>query len=402
MTGTNTGGEVVDDDILMITAKGFVKPEGMLEAERAKEADLADATASWVKAGPINQTEIQVNADELAAINSGKEGIYDLTFSITKEDLEQKPHTASVTVKVVVTGDQTVVDPTNTIVITANGFTVSQDELQTFMPVTKANAKAYIIATGKEIPVSADTTQLGTIRGAGKEGGIFDLGFFAQNDDNRAEITVKAAVEGSHIVIVPDGEQHIVLKAKGFSLTQSEKNLTRDQAITKADAEAYVLETKESLKTQIKVPKDSNEGANNLETIADAPKEGGIYDLTFSVTRNAVTASKTVKVAVEGDQTGVTPPDPDEPGENFTLAITADNVLMTQTEANNLTDHAALIAKTGARAFVLETGESVTDISIDETLFRQIKNTGLEGGVYKLTLTAKKGTKTAETTVTVV
>ena len=389
--GTATGGGEGENDILVITANGFVKQEAVLDAESAKTN--SKVAAKWLKSNQsVDAGKIAVS--DLTEINSGKEGIYDLTFTVTDTDEAGAEVTADVTVKVVVTGDQTGTDETGTIAITADGFNISQTDakaLDSAKAAEKANAKAYVIATGEALDVEAKAADLDAINAVTREGGIFDLTFTAAHEGKDAETEVKVVVEGDQTVIDPtdpDEEDKLAITAHGFTLENADaKALTEEAAKEKAEVKAVLIKSG---------TKAEDITVTGVEAINDAGTDGGIYELTFKATHGKQEASVTVNVVVKGSQTIIDPTDPDEKDK---LAITAHGFTLENEEAKALTKETAK-ANADVKALLTKSGTEVTDITVTGEV--AIMNAGTDGGIYDLTFTAVHGEQKASVTVNVV
>ncbi|MFR5602062.1 MAG: N-acetylmuramoyl-L-alanine amidase family protein, partial [Lachnospiraceae bacterium] len=391
-----------DAETLAITADGFVKKSDPLTADEAKT--LSKVKAWYVESNTeISEDKITVDAAELAAINLNKEGIYDLTFTVTVDGKEAgTKRTASVTVNVVVEGDQTVIDPDptdppdpdgETLVITGHNFTVKNEEAKNLTEAqakAKAEIEAMLVESGTEI-TDITVEGLDALRQAGEGGGIYELIFTATYKDQKASITVTAVVEGSQTEVDPPVDptdpdaETLLVTAQGF--VKPEGTLTETQAIDLANVKVWYLESMtEITDAQIQV------NADQLAQI-NAGKEG-VYDLTFTVTKDGQTAEVTVKVAIAGEGTVVVP-DPDDPNGEI-LVLQAHNF----EKGREQITAALAIQKAGANAWLLRSGKRLDDqILVNADQLAQINEN--RKSRYDLTFTVSYEAMKAETTVTV-
>jgi hypothetical protein len=130
-------------------------------------------------------------------------------------------------------------------------------------------------------------------------------------------------------------------------------------------------------------------------TPSASPKE--CSDLVYTAKEQDVEITSTVKVVVKGTSTPEPVPTPD--GDK--LAITAKGFTLENNEASSLSDTTA-ITKSGVQAFLVTTGTSVSDITVDMAQLTAIQNANKGGGVYDLTFTAEDQGTTISTTVKVV
>jgi hypothetical protein len=315
-------------------------------------------------------------------------------------------------------------DSSESVVISAKGFTLEHDEA-TALSEAEANSKAYTIAYGitydedgiitdiQDITskITIDATQLSNIQNASTAGGIFDLTFSVTNGTNSVSIEVPVLVNPKYM----KETNNIVLGAEGFSL-KNEDAASLDEATAvlsnygNTSAYKYVYDTNGNLIGYSDITSKIAVDVKELEAINNAPAEGGIYDLTFYVTDTVMidgeeveaTVEKTVKVMVEGT---TTPPIIELPdGDN--LAITAKDFTVENEDAAGV-DKSTAIALSEAQAWLLKKGTQV-DVSVDEEMLKEIQNAPAKGGVYDLTffatytpLTRAEEAYTIETTIKV-
>ncbi|MDF9837046.1 MULTISPECIES: SdrD B-like domain-containing protein [unclassified Breznakia] len=414
------GAEEDPSKTLNIDATGFV-----LENKDAKDLDTAKSitngkAVAYVKTfdSEGNHTgyeeitnDITVDADELEAIQKAPKqgGIYDLTYTVENDGKE-----VSKTVKVVVKGVTTVIeeiDDDESLALTAEGFTIKYENASSLTEadaITLGSAEAWLVEAGTEVTdIKVDSTQLDAIKKAGENGGIFDLTYTATYDDGAgnvytAEVSVKVVVEGKGTPTpepTPDGDE-LAITAHGFILENEDAaELDAAKAIVNGEALSWLINSKEEIKA-ITVDEDQ------LKAIQKAPKEGGVYDLTYTATYddgegNVSTVSSTVKVLVK--------PVTYTEDSDVNVIIDASGFVQTYDEAKAL-DDAKAIANGEAIAYsvtydengVMIDAEVITDdIKVDATELGKINNTPEKGGIFDLTYSVSDGTNSATTTVQV-
>ncbi|MFR5601990.1 MAG: InlB B-repeat-containing protein [Lachnospiraceae bacterium] len=375
---------VVDStNTIVITAHGFALQQSDLTGFDANQAKTKSGVVAYnIKTGKT--VGVNVDAAQISTIkNTDEKGAkHGLTFTADTADNLPK-----ITVPVIVAGSEITVKPDSDIAIFAHGFLLEALEaadLDANGAIVKADAKAYVISTGADITnlTVSDLTKVNEA-GTNGQGGIFDITFTVNAAGKQVTKTVKAVVKGSQVVI----DSTIAIYAHGFSLTQDEKG--NFDPIDKAEAEAYVIETGE----QVTPTADSDQ----MTAINDAPEKGGIYDLTFTAEYDGKTVGTTVKVAVEGDQTGITP-DPSD----IHVALSADHVLLTVAEARTIAEN-DLVSKANPEAYVVETKTKLEQnaISVKPEDLDAIHNVSDAGDVLDLTLTATDSDSQKTATVTV-
>lgn len=382
--------ETEDNDRLAISAHGFVLENKDAKFLTENKAKTNSEVYAWLVKAQEEVTDITVDAKQLKAIQTApvKGGVYDLTLTGQSGVIKN-----AITIKVFVKPAGSVTDSSDTYTIDANGFVISYEDSKN-IDDTKAkqmsSSIAYkvirdtsgvilnIVEVSNEIIV--DQTQLSDINNASTSGGIFALGLSVGDQNNVVSIEVP-------VLIVPKWSQssgEITIGAEGFVLENADARLlTESLSLNKANAKAYKIMqdadgnviSLEDLTSSIKV----NE--TELKAIQGATQNGGVYDLTYSVSdQKGVTVSKTVKVIVKGTHTPV----PD--GESDQLAMTASDFTIENTEASGLTVE-KVIEKSKAEAWLIKEG-SLVEVFVDEKELTEIQKTTSKGGVYPLTLRA--------------
>ncbi|MDQ0361384.1 beta strand repeat-containing protein [Breznakia pachnodae] len=418
-TNGKTGSKTVDVLILSDNAKQYDKLTIDAQGFTVKNADAKDLTETIVKSsthagvvayqktvdesdnvtGYTNITsDVTIKASQLREIQDApiSGGIYDLTFTIEKDD-----KTVSITVKVVVEGTTTPEpEPTpdgDELAISATSFVLENSEaaLQNDVSViTKGNATAVLVKAGNEISnITVDSTQLAAIKSVNEGGGIFDLTYTAEDQGITISTTVKVIVKG--IVTpepkpTPDGDK-LAITANGFIIENADaSSLSTTDAKTNSNVVAYLINAKTNI-TDITVD------TAQLDAIKAAPEQGGFYELTFTAKDQGVTNSTTVMVIVRGTST----PDPIPTPDGDKLAITAEGFRIKNVDAAKLTSVAA-ITKGNALSTLVKSGKPITDITVDGTQLAVIQAAPEGGGIYDLTYTARDQGKTITTTIKVV
>ncbi|MDQ0362154.1 immunoglobulin-like domain-containing protein [Breznakia pachnodae] len=187
---------------------------------------------------------------------------------------------------------------------------------------------------------------------------------------------------------ITDGD--LSISASNFSLTQAQlSSLTTSKAKEYANAVAYEFE-KENGNTVNTEDITDTITTVGLSDIKEAGSEGGIFTLTFKATGNSGVITKDVIVVVEGDNYVV---------ENG-IVITANDFVVANADAEHL-DNADVIARSGAQAFYLESGNAVA-ITATASELDTIKAVGLDGeDGLPLTFTAEDSGNTATISVNV-
>ncbi|MDQ0360684.1 beta strand repeat-containing protein [Breznakia pachnodae] len=371
-----------DGDTLSISAKGFTLENADASKLTSSSAVTnADAQAWLVNAG-VSITDIKVDATQLTAIQKAPAGggIYNLTYTA-----EDQGVSISTTVKVVVKGTNTPdPEPTpdgDTLAISASGFTIENTDalaLNEADAIIKGNATAVLVDAGTAVTnITVTTSELDAINAVGKDGGIYDLTYTAQDQGVEISTTVKVVVRGTNTPDpkpTPDGDE-LSISAKGFTLENADAApLSEADAITLGKAKAYLLKSGNEV-TNITVDK------TELTAIQSVSEAGGIYDLTYTAEDQGVTISTTVKVVVKGTAT----PDP-EPTPDGQLVFTAKGFVLTNDAAKTI-DEAGVITESKAVSMILETGEEVGTITVKADDLATINGIGEAGGVVPTTLT---------------
>ena len=382
------------EDTLVIRANGFIVENNEAASLSANDVIIkSQAKALLLNAKtPVNVT--LKTTSQLTAIKNAtsKGGIYDVTLTATKDDMN-----VELTIKVVVKGTGITIEPqeNDTLALNANSFVLNlmQSALITKdSAIEHANAQAYLVETNATVNVDVDLQQLNTIRSTTITGGIYDLTFNATQEDMNASKSVKVVVTGlttPEPKPTPDGDK-LAITAQNFSINYADiASLSKAQVVSKASAQAWLIEAKMPISVNIK-----DADFNTLKAINS---EGGIVDVTFSATSQGVTIETTIKVTIIGSNT----PDPKPTPENDKLAISAKGFVLENTDAKNLNATSA-ISKAQAKAYLLESKEEVTVTIPNQAQLDSIKNTNSEGGIYNLTFSATAQSTTNTSTVLVV
>jgi LPXTG-motif cell wall-anchored protein len=405
VTGTHVSADTEDGKTLVLKAEGFTKARDIL-ATPGNAILMGHAEALYTENGePVDPKYISVDQEQLDAINAaGPEGgIFRLTYTVT----DPEGRTASVTVDVVVPGTQTAEDRTGKkdLAITAHGFTTTVDaaiELTDDAVKELSEVKALIVQTGVPVEnIAVDQDQLNAIRNAGPQGGIFDLTYTATDSEGHtASVTVKVAVTGTQTSgttptgNVPDPENpekaDVALTAHGFTKDRS-ITATPGNAIDFADAEAWYIQT------GIKIDKDKiTADQDQLDQINSAGPEGGIFDLTFTVTTaDGTRTGVTVKVTVPGASTPV----PDKT-ENDPVTITAKPFTMPYDNAVRTTPE-ELIENGRVEGYLQKSGINIIDgnVTVDPQSLKAVRDVGENGGIVPVTYHVTKDGRTYDVTV---
>ncbi len=279
------------------------------------------------------------------------------------------------------------------LVITGNGFTISNDEKATLTVddiVKNSGSEAWNVVTGEILEPTISEEDLKKIQDVGPDGGIVSVTLTAKDTDGKeVEREILIVVEGtttdSNEDDAVESETTLGLEADGFILDHSQAgNYDPQEAITNGNANGYVIETSKEL---VVTPNQED-----IDNIKNAPSTGGIYDQRYTITEDGKTVEVTVKVIVEGED--VASKTYDEAG--LSLSIVAKDFTIENAEAASLDEELAKLTSE-VDAAVKETSEEITNITANPDQLKKIQNAGPDGGVFDLTYTATYVTKTGET-----
>ncbi|MFV0393195.1 MAG: hypothetical protein ACK5LC_02180, partial [Coprobacillaceae bacterium] len=215
--------------------------------------------------------------------------------------------------------------------------------------------------------------------------GVYEVTYTATNIEGRTtDKTIQVLITPKDIEVDPTNT--IQLYAEGFILENIEaKDLTEAVALLKGKASSYFT-TRDEQDVVIEYSNITNMiimDQRQLEEIQKAPTIGGIYDLTYTVTKDGYSVTKVVKVVVLGDTTP--PPIPTPDGDS--LAITAKDITLTQKEAKAFASDEAMYLSE-VQAWLINAGIKVTNINVNQEQLLPIQSVGIGGGVFDLTFTA--------------
>ncbi|MFV0394508.1 MAG: hypothetical protein ACK5LC_08940, partial [Coprobacillaceae bacterium] len=285
-----------------------------------------------------------------------KIGVYKVKYTATNPDGKISEKTVPVTIE----PKGTITEPTHSLFIYANSFTIEQTEAinltdEIVKDSTHGNAFAYkldkdeegvtIDATDLTNQVTVNTEQLNKIKNAPTTGGIYELTFDIQNGNLSVSKVITVVVKGEKTpppVITPDGNE-LSITANDFSLSYQEaKSLDETNAINKAEVKVVLLNQEETkTRTMLLTKVDTTQ----LYTINQADVNGGIYSLTFTgvyidTDGNETTISTTVQVEVYGSD------EVEAPG------TTGANTIATNDTSKTLWGYVAMIFITGSYIYL--------------------------------------------------
>ncbi len=396
--GTQTDITVGSDITLAITAQGF-----SMENEEAKKLSVSGSIMQSYVQSIIVETgdkveDISVDAKQLEAINKAPKegGIYPLTFTSTTVDGEGSEIAVSATINVVVEGSYTPVSPSNpgsdTIALTAEGFTLTGEQADVYdeeAALKNSKALGIVVESGEQLVVTPNVADIETINNAPITGGIYTQEYTVTKGEVTLTTKVIVVVEGNQTQITPADGITLVITGVGFTIeNEAATTLDSGKAIANGKVISYIVENGS-------VIKDITVDAKQLEAINKAPKEGGIYSLTFTSTTvdgegNEMHAKTTIMVIVEGTSVEITP----------NLGLLANDIEITFEEAMHFNTKDAFDLS-GVMGFVVETQEKIDNISIDSTSIESINNASQFGETFTLTFTAIHNGETITKTIVV-
>ncbi|MEA4875545.1 leucine-rich repeat protein [Anaerorhabdus sp.] len=392
--GTNVG--VTDTDSfgenLVIQGHGFTIENN--QAATLSESDIlttSEAQSFLMQAGrqadmlgiDVTQLTIIQNADRAG-------GLYTIDL-IGQAHENSKDYEVRLPISIVVKGtstDATTPDDLNeSLAITANGFSLENNEAKVLNETDAINfgqAKAKFVKSGMDVTnITVKADDLNAINNAGIAGGFYTLDYTATATQNSRDYIVSTqvnvVVKGTDITVTnPDAvNESIALSARGVLLENSQAvGFDEMTALMKTEAKAMLVRTG-IVVTNITF------NADDLLAIQGASEMGGIYPLNITATEGAYTIMKTVQVIVKGTSVNITDPDSDDES----IAIFANNFILENSESKML-DEATALLKTNAQAAMLRSGTVVNNLAVDINQLATIQNSGSTGGIYPLTITA--------------
>ncbi|MFV0393323.1 MAG: hypothetical protein ACK5LC_02850, partial [Coprobacillaceae bacterium] len=404
--GTQTVIEATTDDYLAINANGFtIENNEAIGLTDIDSITKSNAQAMLVKEG-TSITDFTINANDLLAIQSCGEagGLYNVRIMATYTDSNNSVITAETSVTVIVKGVQAVVEPTTdgqTLGIIGEGFIVSVDEAKALNKqdaLTNAQIQAIIVETGITVnDISIDKNQLNAITNVDYNGGVFELTYSAKYEDSDGNITEKAVTVNVFVIpenSVVDPTETLIINANSFAVENEEaKDVDTNVAMIEGNTVAYeVIRDINGIIIRIDVITSGVIVENTqLIDINLAPKTGGLYPLSYSVTNtDNITVEKEVIVFVKPKFLNV--------DDNVTITLGANGFTLTQEEAKDLDsllaiqNGNALATKTLTDSYGVVVGyESISaNITVDNEQLIAFNNVDETGGVFPLIYTIEE------------
>lgn len=398
---TYTATYIENPEKIILTADGFVIENN--EAAGLSQSDIftKSAMSAVMLVSGSNVTDVTVNTtmlDAIHAVGAGG-GIYPLIITAKNAEGGNLFET-SVTIQVVVKGtDIIVTDPDGTgerIALQAKGILLENNEAALFDEPTarlKGNVKARLVKSGQEVTtITTANDELMKIQGTGITGGLYPLTFTASEGGTTVAKTVQVAVKGTAVEVSPpdiNGES-LVLFAKGIVLENNEAGSFDDsQAITKGDIHAALLRDGKNV-TNITL------NAAQMAVIKNSGEAGGIYNLEVIASEGGFVVTKTITVVVKGLTIDVSNPD----GNDESIVISGNGFTIENNQAATLTA-GEVLTLSQAKAGMLQ-GNQVPTITVNGVDLAKIQNTGINGGIVDVTLTATEGAYTVNHEISVV
>ena len=231
--------------------------------------------------------------------------------------------------------------------------------------------------------------------------GIYKVTYTAQNADGRTgsitvDVLIKPAgsITDSTNTLSIDANNFILENAQAAGLSAATSRVNGNASAYTKTFDAFDNQTGYAAIAQSNIQVNATE----LAAIQAAPTTGGIYDLTFTVSDDGKTVSKTIKVLVK----------PLGALENDDIIISATGFTISYTNALTL-DNSGANTNGASVAYLVErdAGGNITGftqlvgIVADGSQLSAINGTSKYGGVFDLEYTAVSGTKSASVTVKV-
>jgi len=374
--------EDIQGNTLAISGSGFVlntSDVAILNKEIAITQGNVEAVVIETKEKVDN---VVVDGNELNLISNTTKlgGIFDLSYTV-----ENANTSILLKVKVFVIPEDS--ETAKDITLLVNGFMIDYDESKIFdWQQAIARAIAYEVIRDKNdnitdvitIPVFTNDDQLNIIRNADEKGEVYDLLYYASNEDYKVSTSVKVFVQPNYTTT---NDTSINLTAEGFSIEYKElKDLdaTNIKANDKANVSAKkITYANDTIRDFINISDQVSIDHEELKAIQSAPKTGGIYDLTLHINDQEESISKTIKVVVLGENT---PSIVD--AKEKSLSIHATDFTIDYSSAKKLNELKS-INKANAQAW--EISKSIPlEVHVNEEDLISIQKAPENGGEYNL------------------
>ncbi len=338
---------------------------GITEAGVVNDASVQ----AWDMLDGSNLTStVEVDTTEFNTIkDTSTLGVYDLTFSVTKHN-----ETVEKTVKVFVTNSNTVINPSDDIVLYANDIIVDLEDAPSYSSgLVDSEAKAYKYSDGSGLSVSNISVDHININNAVVAGPVNAIVTYDDGAITETTTIVASIVDDNTVINNGDNE---AIVANNFRLTVAEATaLSDNDVVTKSNALAWNMNDGSTLTLNV----------DRSAVIAVS----GVYPVVLSTPGGLTT--KTV-YAIVGEEIVF----------SNRVAIGADNFVIDVDDVSNL-DLTEAVTKSSAEAWDLTNGSDITsDVVVDTIELDIIKNTTAIG-VYDLTFSVTKHGETVEKTVKV-
>ncbi|MDQ0361789.1 SdrD B-like domain-containing protein [Breznakia pachnodae] len=192
----------------------------------------------------------------------------------------------------------------------------------------------------------------------------------------------KTEIKVVDVLVISQGTQEnddLSINAENIVLTHAEaKAVTKEDIVNKANAVAYDY-TKENGNITKTEEVTSKITVSNLEDIKKVGETGNEFTVTLEVKQGDRSVSMNILVVVEGT----------EIQEDNGIVVKAKSFELANADAKNA-DITSVISDATASAYELKTLDAVSTITTDTSQLDGIKNSGLPGGTYPLTITATK------------
>ncbi len=320
---------------------------------------IASSSAKAWRLDDGNTLSVTANTLEVNTLKAATEaGVYPITLSAT-----DGVDTATKIIYVTVADENTVIN--GNVALYGQSFVVDINDVSTVDVITSSNSKAWKLNDGTTLSVTANTTEVNTLKAA-TEAGVYPITLSATDGVDTATKTIYATVTDSNTVI----NGNVVLTASNFTIAVS--SVSTVNVLNESNAKAWNKDSGNSLTTKI---------VNTTQLNAlKAATEAGVYPIALSATDGTTMAEKTIYVTVT-DANTVIVGDVALSAKNFTIDVS--NV-STVNVVNN----------SSAAAWKLSDGSSLTVTS--DTIQTNLLKAATEAGVFPVTLSATDGSNTSE------
>ncbi len=311
---------------------------------------------------------VTVDPDELSTIkNTASKGVFDLTFNIVNNGSSETR-----TIKVFVIDDNDLVDETNDIVLMADDFQVDLNDTDNYSNgITDSNAIAYKYSDGSILPTNNINVNHTNINNASSVGPVNVIVSYSDSIIS-VNTTVIASVVDEYTAISNENSEAIY--AKDFIIHINQLDSLDNDKIKELADNAFGWNMNDGTFLILNV---------NYKNIL---QQVGTYDVIFSSEKGT---ARTIKVTVIDDDTVI----------EESIAITAHNFAINIDEVENLTD-SDIQSSANVYAWNIVNGNTIPQITVDQTEFSAIKNATIKG-LYPLTFSTSENNTVVSKTITV-